>query len=610
MDYNKTTVDFLDLRISIQGDVLGTTLFQKIADRNSLLQATSCHPAGLKRALPISQFKRVVRNNSDPEKAKEQLLYMKERFLQRGYRQAHIEQHLSKFWNMKQEEALCTREPSGTENRLTYLTTYTADKKEVPGIVRDQWNIVTSDPTLPFTTMGPPRVTYRRGRSLRDTLVKVDPVDSYKKTTWLQSPKVGCYRCLGCTTCSGLSNTKTFSHPHTNRKCTIRYRVTCTTEFIVYLLHCPCGLFYVGKTVDTLRICMANHRSAIRLAIREKESEQPVARHFAMCGHTKPWRCNNPGCDQTYTRRSYLHRHKLQQHTDVKGHSCTSAGCRAAFKTKKCLKRHILYKHGKDCPLTCSVSGCKQTFQKRNLLKRHLSEQHNEPVFVCDFPGCSWKSNRSSHLTAHRRRHAGYRCSYKDCQVVSPTWTSLQEHRKKHPLSLQCAKCGKDFKKQSSLHKHQDKHKEPSPRLPCPREDCSETFTTVFSLTHHVRKAHLCLQTHRCYHAGCSRIFSMRESLIRHLVIHDPERKKLKLKFNKELSKTSRRNIHRTLPVVEEDLSRLFNQKLLFRCKTQMESNLSGLFNERLLRDQAEPEVNLSGLFQLPTGHIKTEKVV
>ncbi|KAM4622280.1 P43 5S RNA-binding protein-like [Discoglossus pictus] len=337
---------------------------------------------------------------------------------------------------------------------------------------------------------------------------------------------------------------------------------------------------------------------------KEGRLKEHVSRHTGQ----RPWLCNRPGCGKAYAHRGHLEVHK-KKHLEVKAHRCSTANCRAAFKSKKVLKRHLMYKHGGAGPLKCSVSGCKKTFHKKSLLKVHLSEHSGEPMFVCDFPECPLKFKTAANLTAHRRRHAGYRCPYEGCQIVAPTWSSLQKHRKKHPVECKCTTCGKLFKKPSALRRHRATHRKPAPRLACPRQDCPETFATLFNLTHHVRKSHLCLQTHRCYHAGCNRVFSMRESLIRHLVVHDPDRKKLKLKFKTEPSKV-RRHGPRTLPVVEQDLSRLFSQKMLFRFKTQMESNLSGLFNERLIRDPAEPEFNLSGLFNVPVSRAKNEKVV
>ncbi|KAG8446770.1 hypothetical protein GDO86_014292 [Hymenochirus boettgeri] len=344
------------------------------------------------------------------------------------------------------------------------------------------------------------------------------------------------------------------------------------------------------------------------LALFKKQSR--LQDHMAGHGDQKPWKCNKKDCGKAFARKSQIQRH-VKLHLGLKKYSCSTTGCKAAFKTKRSLKRHNLFKHGDPVPLKCSVSGCNQSFRKKRALRIHLLQHNNCPPTVCDLDGCEWKSTSSTSLVAHHRRHRGYHCSYKGCQTAFPTWTSLQEHLKKHPLELQCKECKKTFKKPSALRRHKSTHVKKPLKLHCPREDCGKTFTTMFNLTHHVRKTHLCLQTHRCYHSGCNRSFAMRESLIRHLVVHDPEKKKLKLKFTtRKAPKTHFRCPRSTLPLVEQDLSRLFSQKLLFHFKTRTETNLSGLFNERQLRDPAEPEVNLTSLFQLPPTKARAEKVV
>ncbi|XP_068118173.1 P43 5S RNA-binding protein-like [Hyperolius riggenbachi] len=320
----------------------------------------------------------------------------------------------------------------------------------------------------------------------------------------------------------------------------------------------------------------------------------------------KPFRCE-VGCGKVFAQRSKLRQHR-EKHLGVKKYVCPTPECRTAFVTKQSLTRHQKLKHGTTPPLKCSVLGCSKTFHKKKALKNHISQHKGEPQFVCDHPGCEWKGYSSAGLSAHRRRHTGYCCPFPGCQVKSTTWTALQQHRKKHPLDLKCQTCKKTFTKGGTLQRHKLTHLDRKVSLICPREDCKQEFTTVFNLTHHIRKNHLCLQPYHCYHAGCNRTFAMRESLIRHLVVHDPTKKKMKLKFTRKPSKRSLRGHHRLLPVVEQDLSRLFNQKLGFRSKTLLESNLSILFNERQLRDTAEPEANLTSLFHLPPVRVRIER--
>ncbi|XP_077113804.1 P43 5S RNA-binding protein-like [Ranitomeya variabilis] len=337
--------------------------------------------------------------------------------------------------------------------------------------------------------------------------------------------------------------------------------------------------------------CKATFRKQLRL-------REHVAKHSGQ----KLWRCDKPGCGKAFFHKTQLKRH-WQKHLGLKKYIC--ANCQAAFVTKGTLKRHQKYKHETSDPLKCSVTGCLKTFRKKKALKWHISEHTMEPKFRCDQPGCEWKSNSKAKVAGHIRRHRGYRCPFQGCQTTSSTWSALQKHRKTHPLDLKCTKCNKPFKNKGSLRRHKSTHVIKRMIYTCPREDCKQTFTKVFNLTHHVRKIHLCLQPYHCYHAGCTRTFTMRESLLRHLVVHDPERKKLKLKFNLKPSKRHLRRANRPLPAVEQNLSRLFNLKLGFRSKTRLESDLSGLFNERRLRDPAEPEANLSSLFYLPEPGLK-----
>ncbi len=48
------------------------------------------------------------------------------------------------------------------------------------------------------------------------------------------------------------------------------------------MLHCPCGLGYVGKTSRQLKTRFAEHRSAIR----HHEPKSPVAQHFFKLRHS------------------------------------------------------------------------------------------------------------------------------------------------------------------------------------------------------------------------------------------------------------------------------------------------------------------------------------
>lgn len=58
-------------------------------------------------------------------------------------------------------------------------------------------------------------------------------------------------------------------------------RVGSHVKFVVYLLKCPCGVCYVGRTKRELKIRVSEHKSSIR----NRDEKSSVARHFNTAGH-------------------------------------------------------------------------------------------------------------------------------------------------------------------------------------------------------------------------------------------------------------------------------------------------------------------------------------
>ncbi|CAH2272748.1 Hypothetical predicted protein [Pelobates cultripes] len=85
-----TSINFLDLQIFVTGNHIGYTLYSKPTDRNTILHATSFHPTKLKESLPVSQFVRILRNNSDHNLAQVQIEGMFKKRVACGYSKASL----------------------------------------------------------------------------------------------------------------------------------------------------------------------------------------------------------------------------------------------------------------------------------------------------------------------------------------------------------------------------------------------------------------------------------------------------------------------------------------------------------------------------------------
>ncbi|XP_060797929.1 P43 5S RNA-binding protein-like [Neoarius graeffei] len=313
----------------------------------------------------------------------------------------------------------------------------------------------------------------------------------------------------------------------------------------------------------------------------------------------RPHRCPVEGCTRQFSRRSHLTRHALKhQGGSVR---CSVEGCSGTFSTRDKLRRHVGVAHGdQQRYFKCTFPGCVMTFRKRRLLKLHQVTHGVSSAFRCLKAGCSMTFSTHIARKAHEKTHSGYHCPHPQCPVVEDTWTKLQKHTATHPASHSCSTCEKTFVKRDALRRHKRTHAVQKPVLLCPSDGCQAYFSTTFNLQHHIRKVHLKLLSHCCSFPGCEKAFAMRESLVRHLLRHDPDTAKVKRRrkrgskgWQKRLEGRGRRCL------VEDDLRRLFALRMRITRRTKLEANLSGLFNERKIPHHIDPEVNLRDLFNI-----------
>ena len=281
MEYDQHQVNFLDIKITKENGTFQTDVYRKPCYRNSLLRSDSFHPTPLKNSLPISQFYRVRRICSTDESFETQSETLKSMFVSRGYRQDIVEKAATKVCKKTQEDCLKSAKNKTTSTQpILCVTQYSPLGKDFEKIIKKHWHVLSSDPTLDKTFQIPPRLVYRRAPNIRDIVVKSD-LPPKKSHTFLDDLPDGNRRCGSCAQCHFTEKCSFFYHPSTGKQIKIRGKITCTTTHVIYMLKCPCGKAYVGKTSRALKTRIAEHRSTIR----NGDEKSPVALHFKQAHH-------------------------------------------------------------------------------------------------------------------------------------------------------------------------------------------------------------------------------------------------------------------------------------------------------------------------------------
>lgn len=282
MEMSPNKMNFLDLWIIKGEEGLYTDLYTKQTDRNTLLKADSYHPLFLKNSLPYSQFCRVRRICKNDMDFTQNLKKTQQKFRMRGYDEKCIEDATKKIVSKNRSDFFKPRVKID-KNSILFITKYIKTSEKLKHIIKNHWHILQKDDAIKHLYRDPPKLVFKRGRNLRNELVKSEYAPSMisPSQTLLAPIPDGNYKCGACAQCNSTSKTTYFNHPQTGKRIKIKGIISCTTKGVIYKLTCPCGKAYIGKTSRELKQRIAEHRSTIRC----RNINYPVAQHFIEFNH-------------------------------------------------------------------------------------------------------------------------------------------------------------------------------------------------------------------------------------------------------------------------------------------------------------------------------------
>ena len=132
---------------------------------------TSCHPPGVKKGFIKGEALRLLRTNSSRFNFEENIAKFKRNLIERGYPERLIQETLSEV-KFENRNAALTQKPKENKRILPFVTQYQPSVPNLKQILMKNWHLIEQQPRLKEIFKEPPIISYARGRSLKDILVR------------------------------------------------------------------------------------------------------------------------------------------------------------------------------------------------------------------------------------------------------------------------------------------------------------------------------------------------------------------------------------------------------------------------------------------------------
>lgn len=174
---------------------LSSSLFRKPASGNTVLRYDSAHPAPLKRSIPFAQYLRLSCICKDTSEFKQQARGLQSRLLERSYTRSLLIKAYNNALKQSRDTLLYEKKEPVKDQTVRCIFTYSCQHNKVKEIMSKYWFLLTEDAILLNYVTANPSITYRKCRSVKDTLVR----SHFSNNS--DMPAVGTTTCGQCPAC-------------------------------------------------------------------------------------------------------------------------------------------------------------------------------------------------------------------------------------------------------------------------------------------------------------------------------------------------------------------------------------------------------------------------
>lgn len=175
-DISQKEINFLDTTV-FKGErfnkesILDIRTHFKATETFQYTHFSSCHAPGVAKGFIKGEALRLLRTNSSKPLFEENISNFKSRLRERGYPSDLVEKILSEVKFTERKSALQEKQKV-RKNILPFVTQYNPSVPNLKKIIMSKWHLIQQQPLLREIFKEPPIICYKRGRSLKDILVK------------------------------------------------------------------------------------------------------------------------------------------------------------------------------------------------------------------------------------------------------------------------------------------------------------------------------------------------------------------------------------------------------------------------------------------------------
>ena len=263
-EFSYQKIQYLDLEIFLKDGKLGTDLFVKPTNKQLYLDYSSSHPDHCKEGIPYSQALRIVERCATPTDRDNHLSHLQKKLEERNYPTELIQKQFSRAKKKDRRELIFQerKNKSSSSDKVRLIFTHSKANPPIHKWIRESNKLLARNDDA--KSLGDKiQIGSKQPKNLLRLIGGLKNESEGPNTI---DPEAGCRKCGRCkVSCPILNESKTFKSTNTGKIYKIRQKLTCTSDWLVYLATCKrCAGQYVGKSKTIFKLRHSNQKQEIK----------------------------------------------------------------------------------------------------------------------------------------------------------------------------------------------------------------------------------------------------------------------------------------------------------------------------------------------------------